>query len=412
MRRGKGYWMLGGLLAVLIALAVGTELLKQEQKPASAVPQSLVSTFRGDPGTSRAFTWHTSRTDAGTVVQIEKGAADVSFESSAAMTVEGETDSLELKDGSAEGVHKVNVRGLEPGTVYSYRVGSGKSGEWSETGTFETESAGTSDFAFIDVTDSQGVTKGDFALWGRTLDKAFQLFPGARFIVHNGDLTENPDDGGAWEAFFGEAGKWLAQVPLMPVTGNHEEIDKKADAFQSHFDLPDNGAKGALAGTSYSFDYGSAHFVVLDTESHIKDQAKWLKDDLSQTQQPWIIVALHRGPYGGSQDEAVLKRWVPLFDEYGVDLVLQGHNHEYVRSYPIRDGQVVEDGEGKGTVYVVPNASGAKFNEKKADRSDQRVHFQNNKQMFAGIRISGDRLTYQAYDIDGKLLDEFEMKRD
>jgi hypothetical protein len=59
---------------------------------------------------------------------------------------------------------------------------------------------------------------------------------------------------------------------------------------------------------------------------------------------------------------------------------------------------------------VVTNASGAKFNEKKEDQFYHKVHFQNNKPMFAGITVSGDTLTYQAYDTSGNKLDEFVLK--
>jgi hypothetical protein len=55
----------------------------------------------------------------------------------------------------------------------------------------------------------------------------------------------------------------------------------------------------------------------------------------------------------------------------------------------------------------VTNASGRKFNEKKEDQFYHAVHFQNNKQMFAGINATEDSLIYQAYDVDGRMLDEF-----
>ncbi|MEI7024809.1 metallophosphoesterase family protein [Paenibacillus sp. y28] len=138
-------------------------------------------------------------------------------------------------------------------------------------------------------------------------------------------------------------------------------------------------------------------------------RAEWLRKDLSATRQPWKLVAIHRPAYGGSQDEKVLKRWAPVFDEFGVDLVLQGHNHEYSRSYPMTNNRITGDKEG--TVYVVANTSGPKFNEKKDDQFYHRVHFQNNKQMFAGIRVGQDALTYEAYDADGRKLDEFVLRR-
>ena len=104
----------------------------------------------------------------------------------------------------------------------------------------------------------------------------------------------------------------------MPVTGNHDEIDKDADRYASHFYLPDNGSAKSNLGTTYSFDYGPVHFVVLNTESKVKDQTEWLRKDLASTDKPWKIVALHDGPYGGSQEKSILKRWVPVFDEYEV----------------------------------------------------------------------------------------------
>lgn len=98
---------------------------------------------------------------------------------------------------------------------------------------------------------------------------------------------------------------------------------------------------------------------------------------------------------------------MPLFDEYGVDLVLQGHNHEYSRSYPLKDGEITSS---SGTVYVTTNTSGQKFNEKKDSQFYHKVHLQNRKQMYAAITVTGDKLIYQAYTVDGELVDEFELE--
>ncbi|THF73731.1 purple acid phosphatase family protein [Cohnella fermenti] len=414
----RSYWLLAAILVVLIAVGIGMAIYEQRspksgkegQEPSAWTPLSLVTTFKSDPRTSRAFAWRTRGAEYGTVLQVvpapNGGAA--SFDSSATLEFEGESESIDTGDTGVQGVHKAEATGLAAGTRYAYRVGDGEKEHWSEAYSFATEAEGTDEFTFIDVADSQGLTSEDFKVWGRTLDAAFGTFPDASFFLHNGDLTEEAEEEAGWEALFGEASRWATSYPFMPVTGNNDEVDKKADRFVSHFNLPDNGNKSNIAGTTYSFDYGLAHFIVLNTESKLKDQAKWLEEDLRQTKATWIIVALHRGPYGGNQDESVLERWVPLFDKYGVDLVLQGHNHEYSRSYSIKDGEIVPD--GKGTVYVVPNASGTKLNEKKEDQFYHLVHFQNGKPMFAGIRVTGQALTYQAYDADGKLLDEFTLE--
>ncbi|MFB9326719.1 purple acid phosphatase family protein [Paenibacillus aurantiacus] len=406
------------LVAVLaaIVLAIILFMLWDQKDGESNMPESLVTTFHDDARTSRAFTWFTNNPKAGTVIQLVEGkATNAAFDGGSRSIIArtGTTQPL-AESGKQQGVHKVNVMDLKPDTLYTYRVGTGEDGEWSEPAQFTTAPVATDAFTFLNVTDSQGVSEADFKLWGNTLSRAFDVFPDSRFIVHNGDFTENPKDENAWRAFFASAGGILPSVPLMPVAGNHDEVEGNAEQFVSHFNTPSNGAAGSIPGTTYSFDFGSAHIVVLNTESNLKGQVDWLRKDLAFTDKPWKIVALHRGPYGGNSYKK-LDKWVDVFDQFQVDLVLQGHNHEYSRSYPLRGGKTVGNGDSpvqnrEGTVYVVANTAGPKFNEKKEDQFYHKVHFQNSKQMFAGITIKGDSLVYEAYDVDGVKLDSFEIR--
>lgn len=438
----RGFW---GVLLLAILVAGGAVVMETmtSTRPArdktAGKPYDAVSTFKSDPRTSRAFTWYTDASGNGTSLELVEGEAGVAggtgntgnagsvlsagvgsvkaggsggaFEGDGVLRFQGETTVLDAGGGGAERilVHKAEATGLKPGTTYTYRMGSGQQGQWSGFGTFTTEPAEgqESSFSFINVTDSQGEKLSDFKLWGQTLDKAFSLFPAARFIVHNGDLTEDPDNGQGWTDFFGQALPWVSAVPLMPVTGNHDEVNKKAEAYVSHFNLPDDHAEDSQPGTTYSFDYGNVHFVMLDTESNLKKQTEWLKADLASTDREWIIAAMHRPAYGGNTNDKTAD-WVKLFDEFHVDLVLQGHNHEYSRSYPLKAGKIAKPGEG--TVYVVTNASGSKFNEKKSDKFYHAVHFQNYKQMFAAVTVSGKKLEFTAYDIDGRQLDQFVLQ--
>ncbi|WP_178023587.1 metallophosphoesterase family protein [uncultured Paenibacillus sp.] len=401
--------LLGGVL-------FGWSQIMPSNESASAVlkPESIVMTIGGDARTTMAFTWQTEGKAGGAgILQLMEGDGTVSsWNDSGVLTIEAKSTEIEAGRGSSSGgqytVHKALATGLRPGTAYVYRVGNGQEGGWSVPSGFVTEAAEPQAFTFINVSDSQGEKKSDFKLWARTLDKAFQTFPDARFIVHNGDLTENPDEEQGWKWLFGQASKWLTRVPLMPVAGNHDEVSGDASAFASHFRLPENGAEGATPGTTYTFDYGFVHFVVLNTESNLKRQTAWLKEDLRKNGKPWTIVAMHRPAYGGNQYDKI-EDWIQVFDEYGVDLVLQGHNHEYSRSYPLRDGQIAPD--GKGTVYVVTNTSGPKFNVLKKDKFYHALHSQPNEQTFAGITVSELTLTYAAYAVDGGKLDEFTLTR-
>lgn len=398
-------WLLPVLCLLLLAGAIGMIRLEHVH---AVQPKSLVTTFKGDPGTSRAFTWYTEDENPTALLQIAEGTDSSALRGKDVLTYQAESAIIDIGGGERNSSHKVEVSGLEPGRTYIYRVGNGSKGSWSKEHTFTTKAANTEEFTFINVTDSQGITRTDFELWGKTLDTALSLFPQASFIVHNGDLTENTEDEQAWNDFFATAGKWMPSIPLMPVTGNHEQVDSEASRYLAHFNLPEQGAEGSLPGTVYSYDYGEAHFVVLNTESNIDEQTEWLREDLRHNAKRWTIVAIHRPVYGGNQYKKI-GTWAKVFDEYNVDLVLQGHNHEYSRSDSIKDEKIV--GEGEGTVYVTTNASGQKFNEKKQDQFYHEVHFQNYKQMFAAITVTKSSLTYEAYDIEGLRLDRFELRQ-
>lgn len=407
----KVHWRFCGVLLLAVLVAGGALWLEHaKDKQQQGHPYGLVSTFKQDARTSRAFTWETDGTVKESVIELMPDGEYADFSGAQVLRFTG-VASLLGSSGEARKrmAHKAEATGLQPGTIYKYRVGSGADGEWSSEFQFQTEPQETAAFSFIHVTDSQGLVLQDFKNFGATLNKAFALFPDARFIIHSGDLTEEPENLQGWDDLFAEASAWVTRVPLMPVTGNHDEQDKQADVFTAHFNLPDNGAEGAIPGTSYSFNYGNAHFVVLDTESNIKKQTEWLQKDLAAADREWIIASIHRPAYGGNQNDKT-DDWVALFDQYHVDLVLQGHNHEYSRSFPLKEGKVVQAGEG--TVYVVTNASGSKFNEKKSDKFYHAVHFQNGKQMFAGITVNGTTLSFAAYDIDGSKQDEFVLRHE
>ncbi|WP_211747735.1 metallophosphoesterase family protein [Paenibacillus sp. Marseille-Q4541] len=397
---------------VIIAVVLGMRWFTQADSEKNGNP-IIVNTISEDSTTSRAFTWQTDGNKLPAKLQLMEG-EEATFEGDQILNYEGTTSSIDLDTGSTVWVHKVEATNLKPGTKYQYRVGDGSDEGWSKVLTFETAPV-TNDFTFVYTTDSQGETRSDFELWKNTMDKALKTFSGASFVVHAGDFVEDAGSGDAWNFFMEASTAWISRIPIVPVIGNNDVVDGEFGRFASFFNTPDNGAS-KLSGTetNYSFEYGSAHIAVLNTEGSIKQQTEWLEEDLANTDKEWKIVAMHRPIYGGNTYKKI-QDWAEVIDEYEVDLVLQGHNHEYSRSYPVRDGQITGDGSDsirnhEGTVYVVANASGPKFNEQKVDQFYHKVHFQNYKQMFAGITIQDHTLTYQAYDLDGNLLDEFHIQ--
>jgi hypothetical protein len=105
----------------------------------------------------------------------------------------------------------------------------------------------------------------------------------------------------------------------------------------------------------------------------------------------------------------IREQWTPLFDKYHVDMALQGHDHAYLRTYPMKDQKKVET-TAEGTVYIV-SVSGTKFYEQ-----DPREYIEfgmTNVSTFQvlDIQISGNRLVYRSYDADGKLRDNLIIEK-
>ena len=94
----------------------------------------------------------------------------------------------------------------------------------------------------------------------------------------------------------------------------------------------------------------------------VKLQAELLDAVLAESRASWKFVMFHHPVYPShpSRDNPELRRaWVPIFDKHRVDLVLQGHDHAYLRTYPMRGGSP-QATAGEGTIYVV-SVAGDKF---------------------------------------------------
>ncbi len=164
----------------------------------------------------------------------------------------------------------------------------------------------------------------------------------------------------------------LASIPLYPVLGNHDTDTKLPDypdawAAYHFFHVPRNGPGlgpwsmplgrdkavaadfRAKVGANYpamnvySWDAGSAHFLVLDSNGYAKpDDPKllaWIEADLSGSRQPWKFVCMHAPGFHTSREhytEQKMRLWQPVFEKHGVDVVFAGHVHNYQRSKPLR----------------------------------------------------------------------------
>ncbi len=396
-------------------------------------PIAIAMSFLNEAKTNRSFAWYTSyeRPDsapAGIMDSIvEVVPADQGFDSPAKQRFTGDpadTKALNLKiTGSTTGAfisHKAVASGLAPGTAYKYRVGS--DGNWSAEGSFTTEGEKEDTYSFLYMTDSQGANTHDYEVWADTLKNGLDDYPDAKFLVMTGDQVDAGSLESQWLDYFGKPQNMLMKLPLMAAVGNHE--GPYNDNYYYHFNYPNDSIDDPLPpGSVYSFDYGEAHIMVMNTmdmgwderqRNSFNQQIEWLKREVAETDKKWKVVAFHKAIYslGGHAAETEIKELretlYPVFDELGIDVVLQGHDHVYVRSNQMYGNKVVEnvvkDENGNplnpdGTLYMINNSSGTKFYDvnKNVDPYFAAVYEQPKMPIYSGILMTEDSFTINSY---------------
>ena len=230
--------------------------------------------------------------------------------------------------------YRYAITGVPDATPVYYRVAVDGN---LQTGVFQ--SAPPADAASVTLYaygDSRTGTDIQDQVLGQVLaDAAVQ--PGRRrtMIFHSGDMTSSGDDEGCWQdEHFNRAYVHLLEAhrtfPLMAARGNHEDDGTLMHAYYP-YPYEDSGAE------YYAFDYGPVHVAVVDDYAACDPgdaQYIWLQNDLASTKQPWKIILMHEPAYGAGPHEnnAVAQLLTEtLFEPYGVDLIIAGHNHYYAR---------------------------------------------------------------------------------
>ncbi len=415
------------LLAGTLLLPLGTEgqntLVPDgvSRYHATPFPDRIVLTWAGDPASSQAITWRTDPSVTEAVAQVTP-AVDTPGLHLTARTVRGETHRTDAGNGPAHH-HSVVLTGLEPGTLYAYRVRGGDT--WSEWFHFRTAEAGFEPFSFLYFGDAQNAVKSH---WSRTVRAAFTDLPDARLMVHAGDLVDQRDGNfdDEWGEWF-DAGGWLfGMLPSIPATGNHEFVyegdgDQEervlARAWNDHFTLPDHGP-GELANSVYYVDFQGVRFIVLNSTSALDHgtaalQAEWLEPVLRDNPNRWTVVSYHHPMVSvslGRDNPPLREYWKPLFDRYGVDLVLQGHDHTYGRmSQNLPHGTTAFDG-ATGTMYVV-SVSGPKMYFVSEESRATMTRVGEDVQLYQTVRVEADRLRFESRTVTGELYDAFDLIR-
>lgn len=376
--------------------------------PATASPDEICLTWNGDPRTTQAVQWRTAAAvNTGAAQYRAKTEPETAIrEVPAAMTVltdEGITNDPTVHHFTA------TMTGLEAGTTYAYRVGSADNG-WSAWAEFNTAPAGSASFSFIYMGDAQA----GLADWGLLLQKAQERFPETAFYAMAGDLVNRGSERDDWDRLLKAAEPVFSHVAVVPAIGNHEYGHSLLPAlFTDHFALPENGPDKLPPEHAYAIEYGNTLLVVLDTNMPPQRQIPWLEQQLARPDFTWKLALFHIPLYSSkpSRDNAFLRKgYRSLFEKYDVDVVLQGHDHAYLRTKPLKEDKVA--GPPPDGVYYALTVSGSKFYDN--EPNELAAVQMTNTSTYQVIDIQTgdtDRLTYRAYDGTGAVRDEFEIEK-
>jgi hypothetical protein len=288
-----------------------------------------------------------------------------------------------------------NVEMLMPGTTYYYVIGhdgldSSSALPGPLSGSFTTAPAQAAPFTFTAFGD-QGISYDAVATSNLILAQspAFHLHAGDVSYAENGGdgLLTDDYDPRAWDAYFCETAQTASMIPWMTALGNHEMepwySPNGYGADIDRLDFPGNGPS-KCPGT-YVFRFGNAAFISLDANDVSYEipanfgysggqQTAWLGSTLADLRGDpridFIVVYFHHCAYCSCTthgcEGGVQQYWAPLFDKYAVDLVVNGHNHIYERTDPIKAGSPtgtapigsVITPATQGTTYVTAGAAG------------------------------------------------------
>ena len=344
---------------------------------ALAADYTQVSLTPGADETQLNFAWYSKDADGAATPVVHFGTDRnnlASFEGASAAV-----DSS-LTDGEAYSYNHVTVTGLQPNTTYYYTVE--KSGAETEVQTYTTGDFESAQILYVGdpqigaskgqpqngeelVADSGAANtaaRNDGFAWDRTLDIAVEQNPGLDFVISAGDQVNKTGQAKEEEYAGYLAPDALASLPVATTIGNHDSLNPD---YMYHFYNPNQTGYGETeAGGDYYYSYGSGLFIVLNTNNYnVAEHEQAIQEAVaSDPDATFRIVTIHQDIYGSGLDHSdtdgmILRtQLTPIFDEYDIDVVLQGHDHTYSRTKLLYG-----DGQTHGTYEFRLNEDGSDY---------------------------------------------------
>ncbi|HEY5955978.1 MAG TPA: metallophosphoesterase [Polyangiaceae bacterium] len=304
--------------------------------------------------------------------------------------------------GTAQSHYEFSLSGLQSGTSYYYYVEYG--GQTTSEYRFTTSSLSDRPFRFVAFGDSQD--QSGTAVHRDIVARTYAYHPDV--VIRTGDLVEQGSKLSLWQSFFAIERPLLSSALYLPQQGNHESITSANSNFINFFALP------PLPSTEkyYSVRYNNTLFLALYTEAVAdlsnttisSNQLAWLNTTLdSANADPsirWKVAYFHRPLFSSGEHGSDLKvrtAFQSVFESKGVNVVFNGHDHDYERS-------VV------GSVqYLVIGGGGSDLRPVGSDPT--RTVYSESTFHFVVADVDGGQLTVNAYRRDGSRMDGFTLNR-
>ena len=383
----------------------------------AADAQYLRQVITGDAATGRVIMWQgeSALSRPGVEYRI-KGQPDI-------RSVSAQEDFFS-DDGERNFQYVAELKDLAADADYEYRlVSGGQEGEWHPLRT-----AGVGGFRCLVFPDSQS---SDYSDWEKLAQNAAARNPNASFFINMGDIVDNGEDRTQWQAWFHGVRGIIDRIPFVPVMGNHETYDLKwevrlPEAYLRYFAVPDNGSR-EFGRYYYSFDYGPAHFVVLNTQWEeteefkqglLEEQVRWLQEDAARSKRKWSIALLHKDvlqyrihnrPERQEGISDAGEAFMPLFDELGMDLVLTAHLHTYRNRGHIHGFHR----DPRGPLYILTGVAGdVRYPGLWIDHAlDEVVAPQPETDNYLTMDVAEDEITVKCFLPDGREIDRAVLKK-
>ncbi len=358
-------------------------------------------------------------------------------------------------------LYEATLDDLTPGTTYEYRIVDEGELNIGDYHTFTTQTNNKEAYSLMYLADPQENAETGYMAYAYAIYNVSQFSEiNYELVMSPGDLVNDHDIRSQWNMFFEYSSMFSFNIPFAAALGNHELPDISTDevnvmGFDAYQNLPNNGPMYNVfdvleednrsidfdIGKTYSFDYGFAHIVVIDTEIYCDgttvcsnyDTANagllntWVRNDINNSDAEWQIVMLHRGPYSMSYDtNNVRNSLVPVLEECGVDLVLAGHDHQYSRAiyydenivdfataneYGYGELNLVEDSSDNynfnyysrtlGITYLTSNTTATKFyGGDKSSGIEVNYVFQDEYPVIPMITITEDEIQVISYAVE------------